>query len=63
MKINHSKNGSIKMTAENKKDSLDLLKFLENAAGQGSDPNRASLIKERLLAIEEKYKGVFTQTF
>lgn len=61
MKVKRSKDGSIKMTAENKHDSLDLLKFLERAAGRGDDPNRMSLVRERRLAIEEQYKGIFTQ--
>ncbi len=43
MKVKKNKNGIIKMTAESKEDSLHLLEFLENAAGQGENPERHSL--------------------
>lgn len=51
MKVKRS-NGSISFTAENKQDSLDLLKFLEAAAGRGNDPKRPSLFKEMQMAIK-----------
>lgn len=52
MKITRTKGGIIKMTAESKKDSLNLLQFVENAAGRGSDPNRLSLKKQMQMEIK-----------
>jgi len=46
MKTTISKGGVIKMTATSKKDSLNLLKFLSNAAGN-NDPERVKLISEK----------------
>ena len=42
MKIRKSKNGAIKMTAQSKRDSLNLLKFMA-----GDDPEFAELIAKK----------------
>lgn len=48
------KNGTgVRVTAESKRDSLNLLKFLEKMGGKENDPNRQSLKKERELDIED----------
>ena len=46
MEIKKSKNGSIQMTAKSKRDSLNLLKFMNNLIGD-DDPERKKLIEER----------------
>lgn len=54
MKIKKLGGGAIRLTAENKKDSLSLLEFLENAAGRGNDPDRLSIKKRQELESENK---------
>lgn len=46
MKVQKFKNGTIKMTATSKRDSLNLLKFLSAAAGN-DDPERQALIAQK----------------
>lgn len=55
MKTKIGKNGSVKMTAQNKLDSLNLLKFLETMAGEGDNPERASVKKEQELLDSGEY--------
>jgi len=43
MIIKKSKGGVIKMTAQGKGDSIKLLEILEDMAGRGNDPDRASV--------------------
>jgi hypothetical protein len=43
MIIKKSKSGIIKMTAQGKGDSIKLLEIVEDMAGRGSDPDRASV--------------------
>lgn len=57
MKIKKLAGGAIRFTAENKKDSLSLLEFLENAAGRGNDPNRLSVKKRKELEIDNLKVG------
>lgn len=52
MKVKMSKNGSIKMTAQSKKDSLNLLKFMASAAGDES-PEMKALIEKKEKECEE----------
>lgn len=56
MKIKKLGGGAIRLTAENEKDSLSLLEFLENAAGRGDDPERLSVKKRKELEMEKEVK-------
>lgn len=56
MRIRKCKNGVITMTATSKRDSLNLLKFLNAMAGD-NDPDRQKMIEERenlLKKVNEK---------
>ena len=46
MKVRKYKNGVIKLTATNKKDSLNLLKFMVSVAGD-DDPEMKKLIEDK----------------
>ena len=46
MRVKIRKDGSIRMTATSKRDSLNLLKFLSSADGN-NDPERQELIKRK----------------
>jgi len=55
MKVKKYKNGTIKMTATSKRDSLNLLKFLSAAAGN-NDPDRLALIEQKEKECQELEK-------
>lgn len=57
MKIKKLGGGAIRVSAENKEDSLSLLEFLENAAGRGNDSNRLSVKKRAELEREKEDKN------
>ena len=56
MKVKKYKNGTIKMTAENKRDSLNLLKFISASAGNDS-PEREALIQKKEIECKMEENG------